>query len=139
MHKQARWWALCGVLWAEPGAAQQSAAPAQVVLSLSPAGPLPLGSRALLRVVIAGFTGERLPPLLLTATALGDAVEVLRGRALASDAAKAPDGGWLFELPLRALARGSAEIGVSVDAALCDPRCRDVHLAARIALDVRPP
>jgi hypothetical protein len=120
------------VLWLV--AAEGAALGRTVSVDVRPGGALVAGSRADLVVDASLPPGS---PVLVTVRALGEAVEVLRGRLLGADGTVSEDGGLRFEVPLRARAAGSAELRVTVDGYACDPRCRDVHEEARVVVDVR--
>jgi hypothetical protein len=111
-----------------------AAVDAPMSVEVRPSGALVAGARADLLVDTALPDGA---PMLVTVRALGEAVEVLRGRLLGKDGRRQPSGVLRFEVPLRARAAGSAELRVTVDAYVCDPRCHDVHDEARVVIDVR--
>jgi hypothetical protein len=113
---------------------QGAAVDTPMSVDVRPAGALVAGTRADLLIDATLPEGA---PLLVTVRALGEAVEVLRGRLLGKDATRQPGGQLRFEVPLRARAAGSAELRVMLDGYVCDPRCRDVHEEARVVIDVR--
>jgi hypothetical protein len=77
-------------------------------------------------------------PLLLTPFREGAALEVVKGRLLRSDALATP-GALRFELPLLALAPGSAVVGVRALAYVCGAQqCRALELETRANLLVLP-
>jgi hypothetical protein len=77
-------------------------------------------------------------PLLLTPFREGQALEVVKGRLLRSDARDAQANPLLFELPVLARAPGSALIGVRLLAYQCEPGCRSVEVEARASVMVLP-
>lgn len=66
-------------------------------------------------------------PLLLTPFREGQALEVVKGRLLRSDARDPGANPLQFELPVLARAPGSARIGVRLLAYVCEARCRAVE------------
>jgi len=105
------------------------------------------GDRFVMEVVVTRGPATRGQPLVLTPTAEGDAVEVVRGRFFPHDA-RPPDAEPLrFEVPCVARTRGTGVVRVEVRTFACPPgdrpgaRCRPVTVDAARALrvDRRPP
>ena len=63
-------------------------------------------------------------PVLLTPFREGQALEVVKGRLLRSDARDPEANPLVFELPVLARAPGSVRIGMRLLAYVCAPRCR---------------
>ena len=77
------------------------------------------------------------PPILVTPTVEGAAIEVVRGRLLKSDAEPIEDGEWVFRVPILARGPGVAVLRVRVLAYVCDRgRCHPVEGATSITLRV---
>lgn len=76
-------------------------------------------------------------PLMLTPHIDGDAIELVRGRLLRSDAKKSPDGRLLFAVPVVARAQGTALLRVDVMTYACSERCRRLDASSTYALHVR--
>lgn len=76
-------------------------------------------------------------PLLLTPSTEGDAVSVVRGRMLGSDAQASPEG-LLFRVPLMVRTEGTAILRVLVESYACDKVCRPVRASATRTLRARP-
>jgi hypothetical protein len=105
-------------------------------LSVTPLEPLTPGSRARLLVQVHGIPGGA-GAFMLSAQAVGEAVELLRARLFRGDGQPLPDGGVVFELPLLGRAPGMAAIRLRLDAVVCGATCREVFLAESVTLEVR--
>jgi hypothetical protein len=82
-------------------------------------------------VLVVELPPEAAEPLLVTPYREGEALEVVKGRLLRSDARDPSAKPLRFELPVLAAAPGTALIGVKLLAYLCAPRCRAVEAEAR--------
>lgn len=77
-------------------------------------------------------------PVLVTPFREGEAIEIVRGRLLRSDAHDPAQNPLRFEVPMLARAAGAAVVGVKLLAYLCNDRCRAVEVEARRNLVVLP-
>jgi hypothetical protein len=81
---------------------------------------------------------EAAEPLLVTPYREGEALEVVKGRLLRSDARDPTAKPLRFALPVLARAAGSALIGVRLLAYVCAPRCRAIEAETRANVLVLP-
>jgi hypothetical protein len=136
-----RVWVLMALLGLAVGSLVRAEPPAGEALPrvtlLLPA-ELHAGQHALLtiEVELPAHAGK---PLLLTPFHEGEAIEVVRGRLLRSDARDPLANPLRFELPMLAHAAGAAVVGVKLLVYLCEAQCRAVEIEARRNLVVLPP
>ena len=116
-------------------AVSASAQEDRATLELRPPPSLALGDRAELTVVVHVPPNTR-EPLLLTPTSVGDAVMVVRGRLLRSDAVDPEADPLTFRVPLVAAAPGTAVIRAKVQSFECQERCRSVELEREVVVRV---
>jgi hypothetical protein len=81
---------------------------------------------------------EAAEPLLLTPYREGEALEVVKGRLLRSDARDPSAKSLRFALPVLAKTPGTAWIGVRLLAYVCAPRCRAIEAETRANVVVLP-
>ena len=119
-----------------------AAAPAPVRVELAPEAALRAGSHAAIEVIVELPAGSD-APLLITPSADGESVEVVRGRLSRSDAKPvAGDAGdarirLRFEVPVLAKSEGTAILSVDVMTYVCARTCQRVVLRASQVLRVR--
>ena len=106
-------------------------------------GRIALGDRGMAMVTVR-VQGDGSLPLLLTPSAEGTALEVVRGRLLGSDAASAvagPEGTTLlsFQVPFVARRAGAAVLKVRVLGYACSHRCRAIEVETRRMVTVATP
>ncbi len=91
-------------------------------------------------VVEVSARATQAQPLILTPTSEGDAIEVVRGRFLRSDATVAlPDDGMLrFRVPIVAQSSGTSVFRVRVTSYVCTTRCRAVDADSFVVLRAIP-
>ena len=107
-------------------------------LRLEAPGELRVGARMTVPVLLDWEHSAELP-VLISAHAEGRALEVVKGRLLRADAV-APTGRPLrFELPVAAVAPGTAVLNVSALAYRCSVRCEAVRLETAQQVLVRDP
>src|SRR5688572_25690418 len=137
---------LAGALWAEQAQTQPSAAAdagtrpsGQPGLRLSPPNELHVGQHARLELELL-LPSDAAGPLLITPFREGEALEVVKGRLLRSDARDPSERPLRFELPVLARAPGVARVGVHLLAYVCDAskRCRAIEADARTDVVVLP-
>ncbi|HBQ16337.1 MAG TPA: hypothetical protein DEF51_36150, partial [Myxococcales bacterium] len=98
-----------------------SSACAQLDVSLSDPGALTVGDRA---EIVARVSGAGAHPVMLTPSAEGTALEVVRGRLLRADA-RDPDASELeLRIPIVARSAGTSVLRVRVAGYACEARCR---------------
>lgn len=128
--------ALAGGAILIPGVQAEAPAPR---LTLSAPAEITVGERRVVELALDLPEGPA-APLLLTPAALGEAVEVVRGRLLRSDARQDGDPTRLrFELPIVARAPGTAVVRVHVATYQCARSCIAVSAEARATLRVVEP
>lgn len=98
---------------------------------------LRVGEHAHVDLVVV-LPADAAEPLLITPYREGEALEVVKGRLLRSDARDPAAKPLRFELPVLATAPGTALIGVRLLAYLCSPRCREVEVETRATVIVLP-
>jgi hypothetical protein len=119
------------------GLALGAAPGAGVSLEVRAPTELRAGARALLDVTVV-LPANAAEPVLLTQSAEGEALEVVRGRFMRSDA-RDTDGGVLrFELPVLARAVGAGVVRVHALAYVCAPDCLALEREARTTVSVLP-
>jgi hypothetical protein len=109
-----------------------------LTLELSAPSELRVGERALLAVTLELPAGAA-SPLLLTQTAEGEALEVVRGRLMRADARDPEATPLRFDLPVVARAPGTSIVRVHALAYVCAPACRAVEAEARVSVAVLVP
>ena len=114
--------------------ARESALPR---LTLEVPRELHVGEHAHVDLVVE-LPAEAAEPLLVTPFREGEALDVVKGRLLRSDARDPSATPLRFELPVLAAAPGTALIGVKLLAYVCAPRCRAVEVEARASVLVLP-
>jgi hypothetical protein len=112
-----------------------------------PERPLVEGAREELRAIVT-FASPNSRPLLVTPASEGDAIEVVRGRLLRTDAEDEASDPLVFRIPIVARAVGTATVRVRVrgyvcttcpeGASDCRRRCRSVIASAEVTLRVTP-
>jgi hypothetical protein len=116
--------------------AQRQAAPA-IELRIEAQDPLRVGTAAHADVFVRAADATQ--PLLLTPSSEGDAVHVVRGRLLRSDAQRTGDGELRFEVPLVVAGAGSAVLRIDVLTYRCARRCEAVRGTATRILHAAVP
>jgi hypothetical protein len=106
-------------------------------LSLHVPSELRVGEHAHVDLLVE-LPAEAAEPLLLTPYREGEALEVVKGRLLRSDARDPSAQPLRFELPVVARTPGTGLIGVRLLAYLCTPRCRAVEVETRAKVVVLP-
>jgi hypothetical protein len=106
-------------------------------LTLEVPRELHVGEHAHVDLVVE-LPAQAAEPLLVTPYREGEALEVVKGRLLRSDARDPNAKPLRFELPVLAAAPGTALIGVKLLAYLCTPRCRAVEVETRANVVVLP-
>jgi hypothetical protein len=129
------WLLLTLLLWR--GQEARAADLGQPRLVLEVPRELHVGEHAYVELVV-DLPAEAAEPLLVTPYREGEALEVVRGRLLRSDARDPMAKPLRFALPVLARAAGSALIGVRLLAYLCVPRCSAVEVEARANVLVLP-
>lgn len=129
-----RAWPLLSLLLGLPGA--QAAGP-EPKLVLEVPRELHVGEHAHVTLLVE-LPPEAGEPLLVTPYREGEALEVVKGRLLRSDASDPHASRLRFALPVLASAAGTALIGVRLLAYVCTPRCRAVEVEARANVVVLP-
>ncbi len=134
---------LVGTAQGARGEPTQASAPATTggpVLRIEPpdARVLRVGMTGTVEVIVSGDF-DPAQPLLLTPAAEGDAVRVVRGRLLRTDARPEPGGGLRFAVPILARSPGTAVLRVDLLTYRCRPRCMAVHASATRVLQVAGP
>ena len=121
-----------------PGAAvgEEPDVPKRLRLALGSLPALEVGKRATLEVRLF-FPGEESRPLLLTASAEGVAVDVVRGRMMRGDAEDPAGSPLVFRVPLVARAAGTSVLRVRVDGYVCRPGCQAAAANATLSVEVR--
>lgn len=141
-ERSGRWGAalstlLVASLWV--GRAETQAGAASPALQLTPPRELHVGEHARFELIVT-LPAQAAGPLLITPFREGQALEVVKGRLLRSDARDADETPLRFELPVLARAAGVARVGVRLLAYVCerDDRCRAVEAEARVDVMVLP-
>jgi hypothetical protein len=128
-----------GVLLLGSRALGESTAPAADVASPSLRIDAPtllvVGAAATIDVLVRLPPGPE-QPLLLTPSAEGEAVRVVRGRLLRSDAERTPRGDLRFRVPIVARRAGTAVLRVELLTYRCAPGCTAVQVSASRVLQV---
>ncbi len=118
------------------GAQASGSAPAEALsVTIQPPGALRAGTTAELMVTVSRPPDQD-HPLLLTPSAEGAAIEVVRGRLLRADARSRERGQLRFAVPLRMRERGPAIVRVEVQSYRCASRCEAVSARAAAELVV---
>jgi hypothetical protein len=127
-----------GALFFRSSARAEAGPGLELRLSAPPA--LEVGARASI-VAELFIPGERAAPLLLTPTAEGTAVEVVRGRLTGRDGAPmgSEDGrrALRFAIPIAAHMEGISVLRVRAQTFVCAPACHPAEAEARLTLRVR--
>lgn len=127
---------IAGALWLGSYAEASSDAPLpRVILRAPPEMVVGELSRLEIEVQLPEVAAE---PLMLTPYRDGEALEVVKGRLLRSDARDPAGQPLRFELPVLARAHGSARVGVRLLAYLCEPGCRAVEVEDHKTVVVLP-
>jgi hypothetical protein len=106
-------------------------------LTLSAPRELHVGEHAHVELLVE-LPPEAAEPLLITPYREGEALDVVKGRLLRSDARDPAARPLRFALPVLASAPGTAWVGVRLLAYLCAPRCRAVEVETRANVVVLP-
>lgn len=118
--------------------ARADAAPSKVpVLRLEVPRELHVGEHAQLALWV-DLPAHAGVPVLITPYREGEALEIVRGRLLRSDARDPRADPLRFELPVLARAPGTGLIGVRLLAYVCEPQCRAVEVETRANVVVLP-
>lgn len=135
---------LAALLWALSWAGQAESQPAPVAIArpslrLSPPRELHVGEHARLELELL-LPAEAAGPLLITPFREGQALEVVKGRLLRSDARDPHERPLHFELPVLARAAGVARVVVRLLAYVCESeqRCHAVEAETRADVVVLP-
>jgi hypothetical protein len=137
---------LVALLWAGPAETQAGSAPAArapsaalPAMRITPPRELHVGEHARLELEVS-LPAQAAGPLLITPFCEGQALEVVKGRLLRSDARDPNERPLRFELPVLARAAGVARVGVQLLAYVCEhqERCRAVEAEARADVVVLP-
>jgi hypothetical protein len=100
---------------------------------MEPLGP---GKRARLLVSVHGIP-EGEGAFMLSAQAVGEAIELLRARLFRGDGHPLPDGGVAFEIPMLGRSPGMVAVRLRLDAVVCAATCSEVSLGHDVTLEVR--
>lgn len=120
-------------LSATPAVAQSRA----LTIALEPAPELHPGDHAEIVAIVHAEDAAR-GPLLVTPSADGAAIEVVRGRLFRFDADDPSADPLRFRVPILARSVGTAVLAVRVDGHACEgPRCEAVATEATLRIDVR--
>lgn len=117
------------------GPARPPRAASTPVLRIEAPQALVVGATATIGVLLRPQAGPE-QPLLLTPSAEGEAVRVVRGRLLRADAQRTPAGELRFEVPIVARRVGTAVLRVELLTYRCSPGCVAVHASASRVLEV---
>lgn len=114
-------------------------APAELEVSLEAPDGLTVGDRAEVIAILRLRPANDLP-VLVTPSAEGTAVEVVRGRLLRADASEddAATGTLRFAVPIVAKGPGTAVLRVRAMGWACDRRCRQSTGETTVTVRVRP-
>ena len=115
----------------------QSAAPTALQIRLQPQPQLVRNAHAPIAVLVQLPNASKDLPLLLTPRIEGDAVELVRGRLMRSDAKQSDATHLRFEIPVVARSEGTAILRVSVSTYLCAESCRRIEATTSAVLEVR--
>lgn len=125
-----------------PAASAQDTTPEGLTLALTPpAREIRVDDRfeVELRLGLPEGEGDSPLPLLVTPSAEGNAVEVVRGRLLRADAEDPAAHPLVLRIPLVARRAGTAVVRVRVRTFVCEEgRCEPVLAESSIAISVRP-
>ncbi len=134
-------WALVvAAVWVAPAATSDASAASTLGPRLEVTGALELrvGAHSALSVVLTLPEGAA-EPVLLTPTAEGEALEVVRGRLMRGDARRAQQGALYFELPVVAKSSGSSIVRIHALAYACrEDLCRAVEAETQVHMVVLP-
>ena len=108
-----------------------------VTLTLSAPERIEVGDRVALTATVRLAPPNDLP-LLLTPSAEGTAVDVVRGRLLRANANDPDAAPLVFRIPLVARGSGTAVVRVEVLAYACDELCHEVRAGRTLTLRVHP-
>ena len=122
-------------LAAMPAGAGRAAAPGFALRIAAPERLAP-GAPATIDVFVRLPPGPE-QPLLLTPSSEGEALRVVRGRLLRTDARRTPDGELHFQVPVETRGEGTAVLRVHLLTYRCAGRCEAVQLDQSLALQVR--
>ncbi|MFT3921153.1 MAG: hypothetical protein QM778_01330 [Myxococcales bacterium] len=112
----------------------QATAPAATLRVAEPR-ELQVGDRAALSVTLT-LPAQAGAPLLLTQSVEGEALEVVRGRLLRSDARDPQASPLSFDVPVLARAPGTSIVRVHALIYLCDAQCEAVEIEQRVSVRV---
>jgi hypothetical protein len=131
---------LLSALWLSAyalSAGAQNAPLTALQIALQPLQQLVRNAHAPIAVLVQLPNASKELPLLLTPRIEGDAVELVRGRLMRSDAKQADATHLRFEIPVVARSEGTAILRVSVSTYLCDESCRRIEATTSAVLEVR--
>jgi hypothetical protein len=107
-------------------------------MQIEPPGSLVVGATTSIRVLVRLGDGPQ-RPLLLTPSAEGEAIRVVRGRLLRADAQPSAEGELRFEVPIVARRAGTAVLRVELLTYRCAATCSALRVSASRVVEVSAP